>query len=46
MTSSKNKKEEKEDKTVKEVLTLDHTRHVEDENYVFQRLIYLVKIQI
>lgn len=31
----KKQKEEKEDKTVKEVLTLDHTRHVEDENYVF-----------
>ena len=28
-------KEEKEDKSVKEVLTLDHTAHVEDDNYVF-----------
>lgn len=28
-------KEEKEDKSVKEVLTLDHTAHVEDENYTF-----------
>ena len=28
-------KEEKEDKSVKEVLTLDHTAHVEDNNYVF-----------
>ena len=31
----KQQKEEKEDKTVKEVLTLDHTAHVEDENYIF-----------
>lgn len=28
-------KEEKEDKSIKEVLTLDHTAHLEDENYVF-----------
>lgn len=28
-------KEEKEDKSVKEVLTIDHTAHVEDENYEF-----------
>ena len=28
-------KEEKEDKNVKEVLTLDHTTHVEDDNYTF-----------
>ncbi len=28
-------KEEKEDKSVKEVLTLDHTTHVEDDNYTF-----------
>ena len=28
-------KEEKEDKSVKEVLTLDHTAHVEDDNYIF-----------
>ncbi|MBO5477560.1 MAG: DNA translocase FtsK 4TM domain-containing protein [Clostridia bacterium] len=28
-------KEEKEDKSVKEVLTLDHTAHVEDDNYEY-----------
>ena len=28
-------KEEKEDKSVKEVLTLDHTAHVEEDNYIF-----------
>lgn len=28
-------REEKEDKNVKEVLTLDHTKHVEEENYIF-----------
>jgi len=28
-------KEEKEDKTVKEVLTIDHIAHVEDDNYEF-----------
>ena len=28
-------KEQKEDKSVKEVLTIDHTAHVEDENYTF-----------
>ena len=31
----KQQKEEKEDKSVKEVLTLDHTAHVEDDNYEF-----------
>lgn len=31
-------KEEKEDKSVKEVLTLDHTKHVEMDNYVFPPL--------
>lgn len=31
----KMQREEKEDKNVKEVLTLDHTKHVEEENYVF-----------
>lgn len=29
------KKEQKEDKSIKEVLTLEHTAHVEDDNYVF-----------
>ncbi len=28
-------KEQKEDKTIKEVLTLDHTKHVEQDNYIF-----------
>ena len=28
-------KEEKEDKSIKEVLTLDHTRHVEEDNYTY-----------
>lgn len=28
-------REEKEDKSVKEVLTLDHTKHIEEENYIF-----------
>ena len=28
-------KEEKEDKSIKEVLTLDHTKHVEEDNYIF-----------
>ena len=31
----KMQKEEKEDKSLKEVLTLDHTKHVEEDNYVF-----------
>ena len=31
----KQQKEEKEDKSVKEVLTLDHTAHVEDDNYEY-----------
>ena len=31
----KKQKEQKEDKTVKEVLTLDHTTHVEEDNYEF-----------
>ncbi|MDO4282466.1 MAG: DNA translocase FtsK 4TM domain-containing protein [Clostridia bacterium] len=31
----KMQREEKEDKNVKEVLTLDHTKHVEEENYIF-----------
>ena len=31
----KAQREEKEDKSVKEVLTLDHTKHVEEDNYVF-----------
>ena len=29
------KKEQKEDKSIKEVLTLEHTAHVEDDNYIF-----------
>ena len=35
MNSLSFKKKKKEDKSVKEVLTLDHTAHVEDDNYVF-----------
>ena len=31
----KKQKEQKEDKSVKEVLTLDHTKHVEEDNYEF-----------
>lgn len=31
----KQQKEEKEDKSIKEVLTLDHTAHIEDDNYEF-----------
>ncbi len=31
----KQQKEEKEDKSIKEVLTLDHTAHIEEDNYEF-----------
>ncbi len=37
------KKEQKEDKTIKEVLTLEHTTHVEDDNYVFPSIEHLQK---
>ena len=36
-------KEQKEDKSVKEVLTIDHTAHVEDDNYEFPPLDLLAK---
>ena len=36
-------KEQKEDKTVKEVLTIDHTAHVEDDNYEFPPIDLLSK---
>lgn len=36
-------KEEKEDKSLKEVLTLDHTAHTEEDNYVFPSVDLLAK---
>ncbi len=37
------KKEQKEDKSIKEVLTLEHTAHVEDDSYVFPPINLLAK---
>ena len=39
----KKQKEQKEDKTVKEVLTLDHTKHVEEDNYEYPPIDLLSK---
>lgn len=39
----KQQKEEKEDKSIKEVLTLDHTAHLEEDNYVFPSIDLLAK---
>ena len=37
----KKEKEQKEDKNIKEVLTIDHTtKHAQIDNYVFLQLIY------
>lgn len=38
-------REEKEDKNIKEVLTLDHTKHVEEENYVFPPITLLNELK-
>ena len=37
------KKEQKEDKSIKEVLTLEHTAHVEDDNYIFPPITLLTE---
>ncbi len=41
----KMQREEKEDKNLKEVLTLDHTKHVEEENYTFPPITLLNEIK-